>query len=143
MAHPTLPLYEQPHPCMTHPTPAWPTPPHTIPPLYDLLRPTPLVGFWKFTNGYEGLCMSGIKFPKPWQVKDKIIEWFLLQFIFYILQMTQTQEIITCRVSWMDMGVCVWVGESFLRNDKWQIKLLSWFFSNLHSTIYEWLKLKK
>ena len=32
--------------------------------------------FWKFTNGYEGMCMSGAKFPKPWQVTDKIIEWF-------------------------------------------------------------------
>ena len=30
---------------------------------------------WKFTNGYEGMCMSGVKFPKPWQVTDKIIEW--------------------------------------------------------------------
>ena len=33
--------------------------------------------------------------------------------------------------------------ESFLRNDKSQIKLLSRFFSNLHSTFYKWLKLKK
>ena len=36
--------------------------------------------------------MSEGKFPKPWQVTDKIIEWFFLQFIFYILWMTQTQE---------------------------------------------------
>ena len=36
--------------------------------------------------------MSEGKFPKPWQVRDKIIEWFFLQFIFYILWMTQTQE---------------------------------------------------
>ena len=35
----------------------------------------------------------------------------------------------------MDIGGCVWVGESFLRNDKWQIKLLSQFYPNLHSTI--------
>ena len=34
--------------------------------------------------------MSGGKFLKEWQVKDKIIESFFLQFIFYILQMTQT-----------------------------------------------------
>ena len=38
------------------------------------------------------------KHPKQWQVTDKIIESFFLQFIFYILQMTQTQEIITHRV---------------------------------------------
>ena len=43
--------------------------------------------------------MSRGKSSKPWQVKDKIIEWFFLQFIFYILQMTQTKEIITHMVS--------------------------------------------
>ena len=62
-----------------------------------------------------GHCMSGEKFLKPLQVTDKIIEWFLLQFIFYILWMTQTQEIITCRV-WKftnGYGGCVWVGEVF------------------------------
>ena len=42
--------------------------------------------------------MSEGKFSKPWQVTDKIIEWFILQFISYILWMTQTQEKITCRV---------------------------------------------
>ena len=31
-------------------------------------------------------------------------------------------------------GQCVWVGEGFLKNDKWEIKLLSEFFSNSHST---------
>ena len=46
-----------------------------------------------------GMFMSRGKFPKPWQVTDKIIEWLFLQFIFYILWMTQTQEIITHRVS--------------------------------------------
>ena len=40
----------------------------------------------------------------------------------------------------MDMGGCVWIGESFLWNDKWQIKLLSELFSNSHSTFYEWFK---
>ena len=29
--------------------------------------------FLKFTNGYEGICMSGGKFIKPWQVMDNII----------------------------------------------------------------------
>ena len=32
--------------------------------------------------------------------------------------------------SWMDMRGCVWVGESFLNYDKWQIKLLSKFLYN-------------
>ena len=30
--------------------------------------------------------------------------------------------------SWMDMRGCVWVGESLLRNDKLEIKLLGEFF---------------
>ena len=47
------------------------------------------------------------------------------------------------KISQMDMRGCVWVGKSFLRNDKWQIKLLSEFFFNSHSTFSEWLKLKK
>ena len=42
--------------------------------------------------------MSERKFLKPWQVTDKIIEWFFLPFIFYILWMTQIQEIITHKV---------------------------------------------
>ena len=85
-------------------------------------------------------------FLKEWQVRDKIIEWIFFQFTFNLLWMTQTQEIITCRGfenSQMDIGGCVWVGQSFLRNDKWEIKLLSQFFSNLYSTFYEGLKLKK
>ena len=28
-------------------------------------RNNKLIGFGKFTNGYEGLCMSEGKFPKP------------------------------------------------------------------------------
>ena len=32
---------------------------------------------------------------------------------------------------------CVWVGESFLNHDKWQIKLLSEFLFKSHSTFYE------
>ena len=31
----------------------------------------------------------------------------------------------------------VWIGESLLRNVKWQIKLLSQFFSNSHSTFLQ------
>ena len=50
-----------------------------------------IIGFWKFMNGYGGMCMSDRKFLKEWQVTDKIIEQF---------------------------------------------------FSNSHSTFYEWFKLK-
>ena len=46
----------------------------------------------KTQNGYEGMCMSGGKLFKPWQVTDKIVEWIILQFIFNILQMNQTQK---------------------------------------------------
>ena len=43
--------------------------------------------------------MSGGKFLKPWQVTDNSIEWIFFQFTFDPLLMTQTQEIITCKVS--------------------------------------------
>ena len=42
--------------------------------------------------------MSGRKFLKEWQVTDKIIESIFFQFTFNLLQMTQTQKIITHRV---------------------------------------------
>ena len=37
-------------------------------------RNNKLIGFGKFPNGYEGLCISEEKFSKPRQVTDKIIE---------------------------------------------------------------------
>ena len=37
-------------------------------------KKTKLVGFQKFMNGFEGMCMSGGKFLKACQVTDKIIE---------------------------------------------------------------------
>ena len=37
--------------------------------------------------------MSGTKFLKEWQVRDKIIEWIFYQFTFNLFQMTQTQKI--------------------------------------------------
>ena len=49
-------------------------------------------------NGYEGMCMSGGKFVKEWQVRNKITGWIFFQFTFNLLWMTQTQEIITHRV---------------------------------------------
>ena len=30
--------------------------------------------YQKFTNGYKGMCMSGVMFLKEWHVTDKIIE---------------------------------------------------------------------
>ena len=72
--------------------------------------------------------MSGGKFLKEWQFTDKIIKWNFFQLTHNLLQMTQTQEIINHRVSKMDMRGCVCVGESFLTNNKLQIKLLSGFF---------------
>ena len=57
-----------------------------------------ILGIQKFMNGYEGMCMSGEKFLKEWQERDKIIEWIFFQFTFNLLQMTQTQEIINHRV---------------------------------------------
>ena len=83
--------------------------------------------------------MSGVKFIKPWQVTDKIIEWIFMQFTLNILWVTLTQKIITRRVlkiSHIDGREFVWVRESFFNHDKWQIKLLSEFLCNLHSTFY-------
>ena len=49
---------------------------------------------------------------------DKIIEQFFFQFIFNLLQMTQTQEIINHRVSKITNGYEGMMGKSFLRHDK-------------------------
>ena len=43
--------------------------------------------------------MSGGKFLKEWQVKDKIIESIFFQFTFNLLQMTQSQKLITHKIS--------------------------------------------
>ena len=43
--------------------------------------------------------MSEGKLIKPWQVRDKIIEYIFMQFTFNILQVTLIQKIITHRVS--------------------------------------------
>ena len=86
---------------------------------------------WKFTNGYGGgMCMNRGKFLNEWQVTDKIIEWIVFQFIFNLLQMTQTQEIINCRVSkihkWIWVAVYEW-GNVF---KEWQVrdKIIEWIF---------------
>ena len=87
--------------------------------------------FWKFTNGFESMGMSGRKFSKPWQVTDKLLSDFLFTIYIFILWMTQTQEIITHRVlkihEWIWRDVYEW-GESFLNHDKWGIKLLIEYF---------------
>ena len=85
--------------------------------------------------------MSGGKFIKPWQVMDNIIEWIFMQFTFNILWVTLTQKIITRRLQKFTNGyewICM-MEESFFNNDKWQIKLLSKFLCNSHSTFYKWL----
>ena len=81
-------------------------------------------------NGYEGMCMSWGKFLKEWQVTHKTIEWIVFQFTFNLLQMTQTQEIITHRVSkihdWIWQNVYEW--GKFLK--EWQVihKIIEWIF---------------
>ena len=80
-------------------------------------------------NGYEGICMSGGSFfsNDKWQIK--LLSGF--QFTFNLLWMTQTQEIITCRVSkiykWNE-GMCMHGGK-FLK--EWQVtdKVIEWIFS--------------
>ena len=89
------------------------------------------IGFQKFTNGFEWMCMSRGKFLKPWQVKDKIIEWIFSQFTFNILWVTLTQKIITHRVlkihKWFWVDVYEW--GKFLK--PWQVKdkIIEWIFS--------------
>ena len=43
---------------------------------------------------WGGMCMNRGKFLNDRQVTDKIIEWIVFQFIFNLLQMTQTKKII-------------------------------------------------
>ena len=76
--------------------------------------------------------MNRGKFLNEWQVTDKIIEWIVFQFIFNLLQMTQTQEIINC-IGFQKFtngyeGLCMSGRNVSLMNDKWEIKLLSEFF---------------
>ena len=98
-------------------------------------------GFENTQIDMRGYIWVGEKFIKQWQVTDKIIEWIFMQFTFNILWVTLTQKIITFRglkISHMNGREYVWVRESFFNHDKWQIKLLSEFLCNSHSTFYEW-----
>ena len=78
--------------------------------------------------------MSRGKFLKEWQVTDKIIEWIFFQLTFSLLQMTQTQKIITHRVlkiqEWIWQGVYDW--GKFLK--EWQVreKIIELFFFTIH-----------
>ena len=99
----------------------------------------------KFTNGYKGLCMSGGKFPKPWQVTDKNIPRFVSNShsTFYKWLKLKNNKLEGFENSQMETRGCIWVGKSYLRNHKWQIKLLSEFLCNSHSIFHKWLKPKK
>ena len=74
--------------------------------------------------------MSGTKFIKKWQVTDKIIKWIVFQFTFNLLQITQTQRIISCWVCKFPNGyegMCM-SGGMFLK--EWQVtdKIIEWIF---------------
>ena len=75
--------------------------------------------------------MSDGKFPKPWQVTDKNIPWFVSNShsTFYKWLKLKNNKLEGFENSWMETRGCVWVGESYLRNHKWQIKLLSEFYA--------------
>ena len=137
-----------------HPTPTWPTPPHPTPGTFlgtkepffmGCFTMSPLSvdnnnsqGFWKFMNGYEGMCMSWGKFLKPWQVTDNIIEWIFSQFTFKILWVTLTQKIITHRVSKIHERFWGNVYEQGKFLKPWQVrdKIIEWIFSQFTFNIF-------
>ena len=69
--------------------------------------------------------MSGGKFPS-----DRFIEWIVFQFIqpFTNDSNSRNNQSYGFKNSQMDMRGCVWVGQSFLRNDKWQDNIIEWIF---------------
>ena len=91
--------------------------------------------FQKFTNGYEGMCMSGKKFLKKWQVRDKILDTrtknkgpVMSRGWSYVMPMTS-------HVMWhhrCDRGGGVGYGK-FKLDNLWQIthKLLSKYFIHI------------
>ena len=79
--------------------------------------------------------MSGGKLFKESQVTDKIVEWIFMQFTFRSFTSDsnlRNNNLYGFENSRMDTGGCVWVEKSYLRNDKWQIKLLSHLFFTIH-----------
>ena len=119
---------------MTHPTPPLYDPLYPSPPMYDPLHP---IGFQKFMSGYKGMCVSGQKFLKLWQVTDKIIEWIFMQFTFNILWVTLTQKkkLVRCQKFTNGFeGMCM-SGGKFLKS--WQVtdKIIEWIFMQFTFTI--------
>ena len=55
------------------------------------------LGIQKFMSGYDSMCISGGKFLRNDKSQIKLLSDFF-QFTFNLLQMTQTHEIINCRV---------------------------------------------
>ena len=86
-------------------------------------------------NGNKRMCMSGGKLFKESQVTDKIVEWIF--YVIHIQSFTSDSNLRNNNLSGfensrMDTGWCVWVEKSNLKNDKWQIKLLSDLFFTIH-----------
>ena len=137
MTHSTRPLNDPLHPYMTHPTSVWPTSHH--PPLYDPPHPSwpthPTCRVLKIHKWiWGGGCVwVGEKILKELQVTDKINEWIFFHFIFNLLWMTQTQEIITHPFQRFTNGY-EGMGMSREKFPKpWQVrdKMIQW--------IYKWL----
>ena len=88
--------------------------------------------------------MSGVKFIKPWQVMDNIIEWIFMQFTFNILWVTLTQKIISHRVSkiykWMWGNMYEWGKVSLTmtsdRSNYW-VNFMQFTFNILRVTLTE------
>ena len=113
----------------------------------------------KIHEWFWGMCMSGVKFLKPWQVTDNIIERILSQFTFNILWVTLTQKIITCRVLkihkwfWGDVygqgkflkpwqvtdKIIEWIFPQFTFNFLW-VTLTQKIITHRVSKIHEWLQ---
>ena len=94
-------------------------------------------------NGYEGMCMSRGKFLKPWQVRDKIIEWnFYASHIQLFTSDSNSKHNNSqgFENSWMVLRGCVWVGRKFLK--PWQMtdNIIEWIFSQFTFNIL-WLTL--
>ena len=89
--------------------------------------------------------MSRGKFLKPWQVRDKIIDvnFFPIHIQHFMSDSnSENNNLQGLENSWMDIWGWVWVGESFLSHDKWEIKLLSEFFPQFTFNIL-WVTLTK
>ena len=106
-------------------------------------RNNKLIGVWKIHKWIWGAVYEVREsFLSHDKWHDKIIEWFILQFISYILWMTQTKEKITCIGFWKFLNGYDWdVYELGAKIPKAMtsdmIKLLSDFFYNSYFTILQ------